>query len=236
MKGSSFNDLQLLFPMIVNPRLNNKSQNRRMILDSASLRIVNHLQQLVPMIVDLRKFQNRQSILKSASSRWSRANMNVRRVSIDTVQDLPEKASMNARPASIINSNGKNCPKVQSFSALSAGQMELCIHVRIRQNLTKAAIAVAQAAIRRGTRVHHSQRMNLGCFSGVKNGYMAATPRLTMVKLMRMSYSIEPLLSMVADNVISTSFTAQFVILLLPDTKHAAGAMSFGICVLLVGA
>ena len=54
--------------------------------------------------------------------------------------------------------------------------------------------------------------------------------------MMRTSYSIEPLLSMVADNVISISLDNQFVIFLLPDTKHAAGAMSFGTCVLLVGA
>ena len=143
MKGSSLNHLRLLFPMIANPRLCNKFQN--------SLRI---LQQLLPIIVDSKKFQNRLRILNSASSRLSTANMNVRKVSTDIVQDLPEKASTKARPASIISSNDQNGPKIQSPSALSAGQMEFCIHVRNCQNLTEAAADIMQAAIRRGTRAH----------------------------------------------------------------------------------
>ena len=220
MEGSFLNHLRQRFPIIVNPMLNNKFQNR--------LRI---LQQACPMTVDSNKFQNRLRILNSASSRWSRANMNVRKVSIDTVQDLPEKASMKAKPASIINSNGKNWPKVQSYSAVSAGQMDSCIHARSCMNSAAVALAITQAAIRRGTRAHHSHRIVLGYFPDVTNEYMAATAKLILVKMTRVLYSIRPLPWRIAPSKISISFLK-----MLFDTKHAAGAMSFGTCVLLVGA
>ena len=210
--------------MIVNPRLSNKFQTR-----------LKNLQQAFPMTVDRNKLQNRLRILNSASSRWSRANMIVRKVSTDTVQDLPEKASTIARPASIINSNGKNCPKVQSYSDASAGQMDSYIHARICMNSHVVATAMTQAAIRRGTRANHSHDMVLGCFSGLRCEYTAATPKLKRVKMTRIMYWAKPVTCFAPIKILK-SFMTQFLISLLPDTKHAAGAMSFGICVLLIGA
>ena len=80
MKGSFLNHLRQRFPIIVNPKLSNKFQTR-----------LKNLQQAFPMTVERNKLQNRLRILNSASSRWSGANMNVRKVSTDIVQDFTGK-------------------------------------------------------------------------------------------------------------------------------------------------
>ena len=76
--------------------------------------------------------------------------------------------------------------------------------------------------------------MVLGCFSGVINEYMAAKPKLTTVKTRRITYSVKPV-ACLEPSKITISFVNWFVILMLPDTKHAAGAINVGMCVLLVG-
>ena len=177
MKGSFLSHLRQRFPIIVNPMLSKKFHTR-----------LRNLQQAFPMTVDRNKLQNCLRLLNSASSRWSRANMNVRKMSTDIVQDLPEKASTIARPASIINSNGKNCPKVQPYSDASVGQMESCIHARICMNSRVVVIAITKAAIRRGTRANHSNDMILGCLIGHTRGYVAAKPKLKTVKVTRIAY------------------------------------------------
>ena len=118
--------------------------------------------------------------------------MSVRKASTDIVQDLLEKASTTAKPASIINSNGRNCPNVQSYSDASAGQMESCIHSRICMNSRVVMIAITKAAIRRGTRANHSNDMILGCFIGHTREYMAAKLKLKTVKATRMAYWAKP--------------------------------------------